>query len=141
MGTGKKIIAALGLVSLIGIGWCSYAEPRRMVRSILRIDSVPSSARRFDCRSPFTTDVVSHCYFEIDPSEFEPLLAGWPFQRSSATGSSHREGDGWPGLGDEFEIAIRYDVELHPPEFEHGGLVRLVSDSSRSKVVVDLYIE
>lgn len=139
MGRVKKSIAAVAVLSAAGIGWCAYTEPRRIARSILKIDSLPASAHGFECRSPFTTDVLSHCYFEIDPAEFEVLLAGWRFRKSSRTGSSHREGIGWPGLGEEFEIAVEYAV--NPPEFEHGGQVTVVADGSRSRILVDLYIE
>ncbi len=134
-----KVLGVAGGVAVAGIGWCSYTEPGRMVRSILEIERIPASAHNLECRSPFTTDVLSHCYLEIDPADFEALLTGWSFRESPRSGSSHRAGIAWPGLGDEFEIAIQYAI--NPPEFEHGGQITVVADASRSRVIVDLYIE
>ncbi|HXK27121.1 MAG TPA: hypothetical protein VJ646_02580 [Candidatus Binatia bacterium] len=123
-----------------------------MVTSILNIAAPPPTLRVIACESPFTTDVLTTCWVEIDPREFPLLLKGYRFNEWPITGTlygfkrftSPIEPQTLPTIGDsrvgpDFPVAVEYMIQ--PKEFEHGGWVRILADATRRRAVVDLYIE
>ena len=131
-------IVATGLLSIIwlGIAWFFYTEENRMVQSILKLDSLPSSIANVECQSLAITDVVTICSFTIEATDFEMLLNGWNFKKGVGGNTAHNR---YAKLGIDFLIDEAYVI--FPKEFEHGGMVRLAVDKSRELVIVELYIE
>lgn len=135
----RKVGVATALLFGVGVALRLWtADEALPVRSALRLGSLPASVRNIECRSPFTSDVIVTCYFELDPSDFNALLRGWTFKVNEVSRSSH-ESALWQPIGPKFEISQEYVV--HPSEFEHGGHVMIAADQMHHHVIVDLYIE
>lgn len=136
----KFLWGCSALLLLIATGYFSYqTRPRQIFGSLLRLESVPSSVRNVECESWGITDVLTTCYFEIDPAEFPALLKGWAFRQTPAGGGSHSFAGG-PRVGPDFPVTAEFIVQ-NPPEFPHGGHVILVADGTRARVQVNYYQE
>jgi hypothetical protein len=57
----------------MGYRWYSQSD-RRVVASAINISAPSPSLQVIACESPFTTDVLTTCWIEIDPREFPLLL-------------------------------------------------------------------
>ncbi|CCM79827.1 exported hypothetical protein [Rhizobium mesoamericanum STM3625] len=76
-----------GLIFLAGAGvfgwggtkvlnhWDRNKDPDRLA-FILNISHIPPSVRNLDCDASATTDVIVTCSFEIDPRDYDKVLAG-----------------------------------------------------------------
>ncbi|HEY0085681.1 MAG TPA: hypothetical protein VGB65_07195 [Allosphingosinicella sp.] len=142
--TRKNLVrGCIALPLLLSTVYCANfiyeTRPRQIIRSLLRLESAPSSLRNVRCESWSITDVTTTCAFEIKPADFPLLLRGWQFVRVPAGGGSYSYAMG-PKLGQEFVAASNYSIN-NPPEFAHGGHVWLIVDSTRSRVQVDYYEE
>ena len=145
----KGVLLTLGVILLLGIA--AYIaltiqirqETRAELAVDLKIPSLPASVQEVSCRrEPVMTDVLFHCYFEIDPSDFPALLAGHKYKVSDLKTTSHdvferitEYGD----LGKKFDIAKRYFVE--PREYKDGGSITIYTDAAQRHIIYDLYIE
>lgn len=137
----NRALLAAGLTVMVTAAlliWWVVEEPRRIVRSILSIEELPATTWVVRCESPFTTDVLTGCYLEIDPREFPRLLAGLPFESRVQTGHTH-DYHQWRNIGENFEISTEYVV--HPKEYKYGGHIMVITNAERSRAIVDLYIE
>jgi hypothetical protein len=114
-------------------------RPERLIGSMLRLESAPRSVRNAECESWGLTDVLTTCYFDINPAEFPALLRGWAFRQHPSGGGSHSVASG-PKVGPDFTVATEFYVQ-NPPEFPNGGHVILVVDGSRTKARLDYYQE
>jgi len=114
---------------------------------------MPTSVSSIDCTSWGITDVEERCAFRIAPADFGVLLRGYDFYQPAPCGSSpvgvicdppsrpetsHAYGGG-PAVGRDFAVAYYYVAE--PKRFEHGGSVTVLTDRTRSMVMVDVYVE
>ena len=121
------IIAGTGM----GYQWYSQSD-RRVVASALNISAPPPSLQVIACESPFTTDVLTTCWIEIDPREFPLLLKGYNFEEWAITGTiygfkrltSPVEPQTMLTIRDsrvapDFPVAVEYMIQ--PNEFQHGG--------------------
>lgn len=140
----REVLVWGGLALLLllagGVATLFYqTRPRHLVGTLLRLESVPTSIRDAECESWGLTDVLTTCYFQIDPAEFPALLNGWAFQEKNARGGIYSFSTG-PKLGPDFPIAARFSVQ-NPTEFKNGGQVILVVNATRSKVQVNYYEE
>ena len=142
--SGRKNIglggATLLLIAIAGYAGMAFYQtrPHRVVTALLRLDESPSSLRNVECESWGFSDVLTTCAFEIDPSEFPKLLAGWPFAESAASGQSYAYAGG-PRVGPAFPVAREFSVTTR--EFVHGGRVSLVTNAQRTRGQVDYYEE
>jgi hypothetical protein len=142
------ILVLGGAAALAGWNWSN----RNHLTTMLNIDSLPRSVRNIDCDSYGFTDVLERCSFDVDSADFPDLLAGYNFQipRICSTkgegdcvdkpdaGMSHDYCCG-PKTGANFAIATTYFAE--PKDAPHGGSITVLTDKSRQRAMVDLYIE
>ncbi|MBB4611186.1 hypothetical protein [Sphingomonas yabuuchiae] len=153
----KTTVAAICFVALIVIagvaGW--RAMERRHVSTMLNIATLPASVTDIACASFGFSDVLERCTFRAASSDISALLRGYRFHTTRSCSSagpgvggpclettgpetSHNYCCG-PAIGPDFPISHIYVAE--PKEFDHGGMVTLLTDKSRTRVMVDLYIE
>ena len=130
------LVTVFVLLFLGAWGYSIWDRPH-YVAEILKIESIPKSAKVADCDSWGFTDVLVTCALTIAPKDFDQLLLGYPFNYSKDQRSSHSLGG--PDVGEEFEAVHVYGV--WPSEFVHGGAVHVYANASKDKVIVDLYIE
>lgn len=139
----KNFVRGCALLLLLAGGSCaillSQFRPKQIIGSLLRLESVPVSIRNADCESWGVTDVLTNCYFEIDPAEFPALLKGWAFRETPADGDGYPF-DGGPKVGPDFPVAAAFFVQ-NPSEFPEGGLVTLAADDARSRIKLYYYEE
>lgn len=65
--------------------WDRAKDPDRLA-FVLNISQVPPSVRNLNCDAGDTTDVSVTCSFEIDPRDFDKVLAGWQFTEKKVFG-------------------------------------------------------
>lgn len=135
-------------IALVGWNWTN----RYHLAAMLDIDSLPRSVRNIDCASFGITDVLERCSFNVDPVDFPELLAGHAFQipRICSTkregfcvekpyaGMSHDYCCG-PETDPNFSVAVEYAAK--PKDAPYGGYITVLTDKSRRRAMVDLYIE
>ena len=124
------------LLVITYIFWFFYTEEKRIVRSILKLDSLPSSIVNIECQSIGLTDVMTTCSFTMEAREFDMLLKGWNFKKESRGGTAHNS---YAKLGTDFLIDEAYVI--FPKEFKNGGMVSLIVDKSKEHIMAELYIE
>ncbi len=132
--------ASLGLLIMFafaGIWVYDIFNRPNLVAGILKIKTIPKSLKVIDCKSPFTTDVLTTCAIEIAPSDFEDLLVGYEFEHTPIKRSSLSVGS--TSVGTEFEVTSQYEV--WPKEFTHGGAIHVFASKNKDRAIVDLYIE
>lgn len=114
------------------------ASDRHTVRSALNLHAgaLPTSVAQITCETPFTTDVLTSCFFRVEPSDIRSLLAGYSFTESSQTSVVATSEVPLPS---DFAPSMCFVAE--PPEFEHGGLVFLCPDARMGAAFLYLYIE
>lgn len=144
----------LTLLTLTGLAVVSVSNwsTRHHLATMLKIASLPQSVKEIDCASFGVTDVLERCSFELAPADFPKLLAGYKFQvpqvcgpdqiglcvDKADAGMSHAYCCG-PKTGQNFHIATTYIAT--PDDAPHGGSLKILSDKSKQKVMVELYIE
>lgn len=132
--------ASLGVLIMLAFAgiWAYdiFSRPN-LVAGILKIETVPKSLKVIDCKSPFTTDVLSTCAIEIAPRDFEDLLVGYKFEHTPIKRSSLSVGS--TSVGTEFEVTSQYGV--WPKEFTHGGAIHVFANKNKDRAIVDLYVE
>ena len=125
---------------------------RHHVATMLNIESLPQSVRAIDCVSFGFSDVLDRCSFEIEPDDFPELLSGYEFQmlqvcgtgqpslcvEKAEAGMSHDYCCG-PQTGENFHIAKSYVTT--PRDAPHGGRLTVLTDASKRRAMVDLYVE
>lgn len=150
------VIAACSalLIGVAGVAGCR-AMDRHHVATMLNIATLPASVSDIDCASFGFTDVLERCAFKVSRSDLHTLLGGHRFDEAVAcspagligrpcldpkerTQTSHTYCCG-PKVGPDFVVAHTFIAR--PKEFEHGGTITVLTDSSRTKAMVDLYIE
>ena len=157
MPSGRRIalwsIALLLVLSFAGFLWGLFYRPplTEVVADMLHLERPPATMRVVDYNSAPTTDVVQTASIEIHPSEFRLLLNGYTFEEEPIRGTSH--GVVNTKTGPLFEVTTKFDA--YPVKFDvdkagmrrarkpfpAGGSVCVYADSTRSRAVVDLYIE
>ncbi len=118
--------------------WVYSRRPALQVAGALGLKTAPPSLDGVQCKDWGFTDVLVTCSFRLDARDFRTLLRGLHWKTQSAIGGSYRYGSG-PHVGREFPVATEFDAT--PRDAPPGGLVRLVTDASRTHAQVDLYIE
>jgi len=95
--------------------WDRNKDPDRLA-FILNIPQIPPSVRSLDCNASATTDVIVTCSFEIDPRDYDKVLAGWQFtnkkvlRKRSFYDLEAADGDVWlMGSKEGAVIAERYE--------------------------------
>jgi hypothetical protein len=152
--TASTVAVIAIAVLLSGVVACR-ALNRSQAAKMLNIEKLPASVSGIDCTSYGLTDVLERCAFKIAPADFDALLCGYqyvepaPCSSTSSIGvpcddpkthprTSHSYGGG-PAVGHDFAVGHYYVAT--PKEFERGGDVTVLSNASRSSVMIDLYIE
>lgn len=147
----KRVLLILGMVLLLGIaGYGALIirndqKARADLAGDLKIKDLPASVHNLSCNNePVWTDVLWHCYFEIDPNDFSALLAGREYQVRIKKITSYdvlrrAAYDDCCNLGQNFAIAKEYFVQ--PGEFKNGGSITIYTDTTQRQVLYDLYIE
>lgn len=147
-------VVAIVVCTMAGVAGCSRMH-RHHVAAMLNVGTLPASVSDIDCASFGVTDVLERCAFSIAPPDLDALLRGYRYVEAIAcrsggpvgmpcldekerAQSSHSYCCG-PKVGPEFPIARTFMT--NPEEFEHGGTIAVLTDSSGSRVMVDLYIE
>jgi len=136
-----SILAAVGMMILSGFialmnRFDHLRDPDR-VGFILNVPTIPSSVRNIACSSGAITDVIVTCAFAIDPKDFDELLVGWQFEKSTSGRSTSYVS--YPDLGQEFDVATTYSAETE--SFKHGASVDLVSNADRTLAVASRFEE
>jgi hypothetical protein len=109
-----------------------------LIADALALKRSPNSIGAARCKSWGFTDRLTTCSFDVSQRDFTVLLSGRRWTVQPATGGSYGFSGG-PKVGPEFPVEVEY-IAL-PPEFKHGGEVRLVANHERTRVQVDLYEE
>jgi len=118
------------------------SDDRRLVASILKIPATPVSTAWVQCRSVFTSDVLTTCAFSIDPSEFDLLLAGYKIE--VVKNAHYARVHDFPmalDLGENFPVAYSALLELPASDAPHGGSIHLFANEARDHVLIHLYVE
>jgi|GEM_PF-2063534 len=140
----KKVLITLGVLSFFIITLLflpriyDWVERYSIVKSTLNLEELPNSTKVISCRSHFTTDVLTACYLEVDPNDFNELLQGYLFQKRELDSYSHHLISP-PYIGKNFKVS--YEYFAFPKEFVHGGFIKVYTDSTNENVLVDIYIE
>jgi len=129
---------AAAAVLAAAVSGFDMVSDRLTVRSALglRAGALPLSVAQITCESPFTTDVLTTCFFRVEPRDVRALLAGYTFTesfRTSALATSRVP------LPSDFAPSVCFVAE--PPELEHGGHVILCPDTRMGAAFLDLYVE
>ena len=132
-----KVAITILLLWLLVVLFNLWADGN-MVASILILKETPNSIKNQECESWGFTDVLTTCYIEISQKEFPLLLKGYTYQESQQYTNSHEVVSG-PKVGREFKVTKQFWVQ--PKEFEHGGTVRIYTNTEMDKAILDLYIE
>ena len=138
----RLVVIALVVTLAAGIGafwFLTNHRPEEIAASILEIDALPASAQDVVCWSPFTTDVITYCHLRIDPSQFDLLLDGRPFEQRTVLPNDRITTVIRRELRRAFEPAMSYTVQ--PPSFTYGGHVQVFANESRTEAVVHIYVE
>ncbi|WP_294202445.1 hypothetical protein [uncultured Sphingomonas sp.] len=142
------------LIVLSGIaGW--HATERRHVSTMLNIATLPASVTDIACTSFGLSDVLERCAFRASSADIGALLRGYRFTAARSCASAKPDAGGpcleppgrqtshnyccGPAIGPDFPVAHIFVPQ--PREFDHGGMVTVLTDKSRTRVMVDLYIE
>ena len=104
---------------------------------MLNIPVPPKSLHAIECESGPITDVIITCAVEIDPREFQLLLKGYDFSRSSADMLSYKLD--LPKVGPEIRVAVEYQV--FPAKFKDGGAVTVYANAEKNRAIIDYYSE
>lgn len=95
--------------------WDRNKDPDRLA-FILNISQIPPSVRNLDCNADAITDVIVTCSFEIEPRDYDKVLAGWQFTNKKVLGKRSfydleaADGDVWlMGNKEGAVIAERYE--------------------------------
>jgi hypothetical protein len=142
---GRQWIGLLTAALAVGVAavWWTRPrdDPRPLVEEVLGMRDLPASVDAIRCDDWGFTDVQATCVFTVAAADFPRLLRGWSFAEVPCDGrDSWQVTTGGPHpVGPRFPLAACYHAQ--PAEFEHGGSVTVAADSSRTRVVADLYIE
>jgi hypothetical protein len=142
------------LIGVSGVAGCR-AMDRHHVATMLNIAALPASLSDVDCASFGFTDVLERCAFKVSRADLNTLLGGYRFDEDvacppagpigrpcldpKARRQTSRTYCCGPKVGPDFVVAHTFIAS--PKEFEHGGTVTVLTDSSRTRAMVDLYIE
>jgi hypothetical protein len=153
----KTVVAAICLAALIVIAGVvgRRAMERRHVSTMLNIATLPVSVGDIACASFGFSDVLERCTFRAASSDINSLLRGYRFHTARSCSATEPDVGGpclgtagpetshnyccGPAIGPDFPISHIYVAE--PKEFDNGGMVLVVTDKRRTRVMVDLYIE
>lgn len=131
------MVATLALTTAALLYWLLRSDPVGTAEGILNLRTLPRSAQHVACLDLSFTDLQVACYFEIDSTDFQLLLAGRTFKKMPGSGTTHHRA-AWQ-VGRDFEISTYYYHRLR--NTSHGGSVTIATDAGRQHVVVDMYIE
>lgn len=127
------------MVAIAGWRLTRADDDRPVLEATLAIRPLPQRVQTLECESYGFTDVLATCAFTIDPVGFPALLRGRTFNEVPCDGRDSWTFTGGPRVGPQFPLSACYTAE--PPDFEHGGFVRVATDAGRTRVITDLYIE
>jgi hypothetical protein len=141
-------MGAAGALAVFGWIW----DDRHHVATMLNLEKLPQSIRVVDCASFGVTDVLERCSLEVEPDDFPKLLSGYKFRvpqvcRTGQTGLCVDKADAGmahdyccgPKTGENFHIATTYIAT--PRDAPHGGSLTILTDVSKRRAMVDLYVE
>jgi hypothetical protein len=118
----------------------SKTSDSELIRTSLRLGSLPESIKVLECDSPITSDVVTDCYASLEPHAFRELLQGWKFVEHTPNvaklGQTISDGSTTFPVHRVFAADVSGD-----PEFKHGGHFLVYVNESRTLVRTSLYIE
>jgi hypothetical protein len=151
----RFFLIAAGLIGMLGVAGtygCRQMD-RNHLAEMLDLETLPASVSDLDCESFGWTDVLERCAFAVSQGDFPKLLKAHQYQsillcrdrpaepvcfKQEGPETSHGFCCG-PRVGRDFRIDAIYLAQ--PAEFEHGGAITVVADTTRQQVMVDLYIE
>lgn len=102
---------------------------------ILNLSELPSSVGDMECSSRAITDIIVSCAFSVDAKDFDLLLRGWNFRETRTVVFSGRSFAMDAPIGPDFDAVVRYEIK--PPSFKHGGVINLVANEDRTRVVAN----
>jgi len=145
---GLALMGAVGALAAFVWRW----DHRHHVGTMLNLEKLPQSIRRVDCASFGVTDVLERCSFEVEPNDFPILLSGYKFEvpqvcRTGRSGLCVDKTDAGmahdyccgPKTGENFHIATIHIAT--PRDAPHGGTLTILTDASKRRAIVDLYVE
>ena len=135
----RYAIAGAAIVLLVAGLAIHWWRPRVQVGYLFNLKDVPWSVRSAQCKDVFTSDTLVTCAFRIDPDDFPSLLANEKFATVPITYQHVHEFPMSLDLGENFQPAFHYSAV--PMGADHGGMIDVFADATKSKVLVHLYIE
>ncbi len=145
---GLALICTVGVLAASVWRWDNHHH----VATMLNLEKLPQSVRGVDCASFGVTDVLERCSFEVEPNDFPILLSGYKFLvpqvcRTEQSGLCVDKTDAGmahdyccgPKTGENFHIATIYIAT--PRDAQHGGTLTILTDTSKRRAMVDLYVE
>jgi hypothetical protein len=132
------IVGAGILLVVVGIA-IFWWRPRGQVSYLFDLKDVPWSVRWVHCKDIFTSDILLTCAFRIDAKDFPALLSNEKFSQVATEYQHVHEFPMSLNLGEDFAPAFHYSAV--PKGADHGGMIDVFTDSSKTKVLAHLYIE
>ena len=140
--TARKLTFVLmGLTALawVAVAIASRRGDRSFLGNTLRV-TLPRSITAVTCTGWGWTDVLARCAFELEAQDFPALLGGHAFVEYPCMGrTNHDAAGGGPDVGPTYPASACYRAE--PPDFKHGGHVLIVANATRTRAILDLYVE
>lgn len=133
------LVAGGLIVAIAGVRLTRAADDRRLLETTLGMRPLPRRVQALECHPYGVTDVLATCALTIHPADFPALLRGRTFEEVPCDGRDSWTFTGGPRVGPRFPLSACFSAE--PPEFEHGGFVRVATDAGRTRVITNLYIE
>jgi hypothetical protein len=137
---GWKSFVASSLLIAIG-GWRAYkTDERRVAADLLEIRTLPPYVEVIGCNNESSLrSAHATCTIAIRPSDLPLLLAGHPYTRNEASGTTGhwvtQGAAGWATApGGPFPVAAEYRYEQE----KRGLLVRILVNQEITRAVVDL---
>jgi hypothetical protein len=132
------MVGAAIVLAVVGIA-IFWWRPRGQVGYLFDLRDVPWSVRWVHCTDIFTSDTLLTCAFQIDAEDLPTLLKGEKF---SEVAIEYRHVHDFPmslDMGEDFVPAFHYSAV--PKDADHGGMIDVFADATKTKVLAHLYIE
>ena len=119
----KRLLQAVSIFVVLIIGWLAFSnwDDRRVLKSLLNLSELPKSVTVLTCKSCAMTDVISVCSFKVSSEDVNHIISRYPYKEDSALLPYSHTGCG--GVKPYFKPSVA--LEYRPPEFKHGGWIRL----------------
>jgi len=133
------------LVAALIAAASAYGVPRALDRGVLKtslkISSLPRSVSNVSCKSASSTDVLTDCDFNFEPHDLSSLLSGRTYSHETNPDSLRHMQSGYEGNA-PFAVAHAYRAtNAASQEFKHGGHFLVFVNAARNRARTSLYIE